>query len=49
MGAEFTDPMKAWCCANADIGKESSATIGANTSNQFDDYLQSNIDWIIKI
>ena len=49
MGAEFTDPINAWCCSAADIKKENTATIGGNTSYQFDDYMQSNIDWVVKI
>ena len=48
MGAEITDPFKACCCATSmKIGDQ--ATIGSNHSYGFDDYLQSNMDWIIRI
>jgi len=48
MGAELTDPFKQCCCAQS-MKIENSMTMGNNTSYQFDDYLQSNIAWIVKI
>mmetsp|Transcript_11836 Transcript_11836/g.15043 ORF Transcript_11836/g.15043 Transcript_11836/m.15043 type:complete len:266 (-) Transcript_11836:668-1465(-) len=48
MGAEITDPLKACCCATQQkIGD--AATIGSNTMYTTDDYLHSNLDWIIRI
>ena len=47
MGVEFTDPLKACCCANQ--MKVDNMTIGNNSDPSFDDYLQSNISWIIRI
>ena len=47
MVVEFTDPLKACCCANQ--MKADHMTIGNNSDPSFDDYLQSNISWIIRI
>ena len=48
MGAEITDPMRACCCAaQQKIGD--AATIGSNTMYTTDDYMSSNIEWIIRI
>ena len=48
MGAEITDPLKACCCANT-MRISDNMTSGSNPSYGFDDYLQSNMDWIIRI
>ena len=48
MGAELTDPLKNCCCANQ-MKYEASSTIGSNTGNGFEDYLNSNLSWITKI
>ena len=47
MGAEFTDPLKNCCCAKPSFTE--APTIGSNTSYQFDEYMQSNSLWIIRI
>ena len=48
MGQEFTDPLKACCCANQ-MKVGDAMTIGNNSDYGFDDYLKSNISWIIRI
>ena len=48
MGAEFTDPLKAWCCA-AELKIDRQLTQGNNTIYQFEDSFHNNMDWIIKI
>lgn len=48
MGAELTDPLKNCCCANQ-MKYEAAATMGSNTGYGFEDYLTSNMSWIVKI
>ena len=48
MGAEITDPLKACCCATP-LKPELGTSSGTTPSYGFDDYLTSNMDWIIKI
>ena len=48
MGAEISDPVRAWCCASqSKIGD--AATIGSNTMYSTEDFLHSNVEWIVRI
>ena len=49
MGAEITDPMRNCCMCAQKQNFGDAATIGSNTMYTTDDYMHSNIDWIIRI